>query len=205
MASPSMSALSRPISPSSTGRALGQLVELGRAVEGEEAHTALIGGGDVALLLDGVAVGDPLWPDAERQAEIDLAQAGGVEAGAEARQPRQDLAGRIRLYGIEDAGGRQRLGERHEVMGHQVDIDHEAGRGQLGRLEIAGDARRHAAALGRQLGAVDERQRSLLGATSRAPQGQNGGGFLGNARTGTAARLRSKHRKHPFKTRHPAG
>ena len=147
-----------------TGRALGQLVELAGAVEGEEAHAAREGGGDVALLLDGVAVGDPLRPDAQRQDEIDLAQAGGIEAGAEIGNPRQDLARRIGLHGIEDAGRRQGLGQGHEVMGHQVDIDHEAGRGKLGRLEEAGDPGRHAAALGRQLDIADQREGRFLGA-----------------------------------------
>ena len=49
-------------------------------------------------------------------------------------------------------------------MGHQVDIDHEAGRGKLGRLEEAGDLRRHAAALGRQLGVMNEGEGGFLGA-----------------------------------------
>ena len=92
-------------------------------------------------------------------------------------------------------------------MRHQVDIDHEAGRGKLGRLEEAGDPGRHAAALGRQLDIANQREGRFLGATPTkgAANRENGGGFFGEARTGAAARLRSKHRKHPFKTRHSAG
>src|SRR6185437_9035628 len=73
------------------GRRCGQLVELAVAVEGEEPHALREGVGDVGLLLDGVAEGDALAGHAGGEAEIDLAAAGDVEAGAELGQLGDDL------------------------------------------------------------------------------------------------------------------
>src|SRR3546814_2556253 len=59
-------------------------------------------GGDVALLLDGVAVGDPLGRGAGVQRRLDLGNRGAVEAGAERRKAGQDLRRRIRLHRSEE-------------------------------------------------------------------------------------------------------
>ena len=47
-------------------RHAGELLQLGLAVEGEQAHALLVGPGDVLLLLDGVAEGDAVDGDAGR-------------------------------------------------------------------------------------------------------------------------------------------
>ena len=44
------------------GARAGELLQLGLAVEGEEAHALLVGKGDVLFLLDGVAEGDAVLP-----------------------------------------------------------------------------------------------------------------------------------------------
>ena len=36
------------------------LLDLGFAIDGKQRYAELVGGGDLALLLDGVAVGDPV-------------------------------------------------------------------------------------------------------------------------------------------------
>ncbi len=103
-----------------------ELVELGLAVEGEQPDAAPIGIGDVALLLDGVAVGDARRLDAGGEAEIDLARARDVEIGAEARQPLDQLGRRVGLDGIEDAGDRQRLGQLAVIVLDAVEVDDQA-------------------------------------------------------------------------------
>ena len=89
-------------------RGNGDLFQLRLAVEGVELHAAGVGPGDVGLLLDGVAEGDPLRRDAEREHLGDLAGRGGVEAGALLGQARQDFLRRVGLHGIEHFGERQR-------------------------------------------------------------------------------------------------
>ena len=86
-----------------------------------------VGARDVALLLDGVAVGDAVGRAAGREHHLDLGDRGGVEAGAEPGQQLQHLGRRIGLHGVEHAGVRQRLGEGLVVLAHDVEIDDEAG------------------------------------------------------------------------------
>ena len=89
------------------GGATRQLFELGRAVEGEEPHPRLIGEGDVLLLLDRVAEGQPFGRGAVAEAQRDLGGAGDVEIRALPGQHRDDLGRRVGLHRIIDAGDRQ--------------------------------------------------------------------------------------------------
>jgi hypothetical protein len=82
--------------------------------------------GDVALLLDGVAVADAVSRGARRQRHLDLRDRGGVEAGAELGQQSQYLRGGVRLDGVEHPGVRQGLGEVLVVGAHDVEVDDEA-------------------------------------------------------------------------------
>ncbi len=101
----------------------GDLLDLGLAVDGEEADAELVGPGDVALLLDGVAVADAVRRGAGRERHLDLGDRGGVEAGAERREQRQHLRGRVRLDGVEHPGVRQGLGKVLEIGPDDVEID----------------------------------------------------------------------------------
>ena len=68
------------------GRGAGDLLDLGLAVDREQADAEREGARDVALLLDGVAEGDALGRGAGREHHLDLGDRGGVEAGAERRR-----------------------------------------------------------------------------------------------------------------------
>ena len=59
------------------------LLDLGFAVDGEEAHAKRIGAGDVALLLDRIAEGDAVGRRAGGERLLDLDDRGRVEARAE--------------------------------------------------------------------------------------------------------------------------
>ncbi len=85
------------------------------------------GAGDVALLLDGVAVGDAVGRGAGRQHHLDLGDRGGVEAGAEPGEKLEHLGRRIGLHRVEHAGVRQRLGEGVVVLADDLEIDDQAG------------------------------------------------------------------------------
>ena len=82
--------------------------------------------GDVALLLDGVAVGDALRRGAGRQRHLDLGHGRRVEGRAERGEQRQDLGRRIGLDRIEDAAVGKRAGEGFEIAAHDVEVDDEA-------------------------------------------------------------------------------
>ena len=133
------------------GRHAGELLQLGLAVEGEQAHALLVGPGDVLLLLDGVAEGDAVHGDAGRLHELDLAAARGVELRAGGRQARQDLRRRIGLHGIEDVGRRQELAHAPEVVLDDVEIDHQARRLGLLLSEITKNTLGHRWGVPRQL------------------------------------------------------
>ena len=109
------------------GADAGDLLDLGLAVDREEADAERVGARDVALLLDGVAVGDAVGRGAGREHHLDLGDRGGVEAGAELGQQRQHLRRRVGLHGVEHAGVGQRLGKGRVVVAHDVEIDDEAG------------------------------------------------------------------------------
>ena len=103
------------------------LLDLLAAVDREEADAALEGGGDVALLLDGVAVGDALGGGAGGERHVDLGNARAIEGRAEAREQLQHFRLGIGLDRVEDAAVRQRLGEGEVVLAHDIEVDDEAG------------------------------------------------------------------------------
>ncbi len=82
---------------------------------------------DVALFLDGVAVGDAARACAGREHHLDLGNGGGVEGGAERGEEGQDFRRRIGLHRIEDAAVRHDAGEGFVVAADDVEVDHEAG------------------------------------------------------------------------------
>src|SRR5262245_40321227 len=61
----------------------GDLLDLLAGVDGKKPDTARVGGRDVALLFDGVAVGDAVGRGAGSEGHVDLGDAGAVEGGAE--------------------------------------------------------------------------------------------------------------------------
>src|SRR4029077_14710540 len=85
------------------------------------------GAGDVALLLDGVAIGNAVGHRAGRQHGLDLHDRGSVEAGTEIGEQLQDLRRRVGLHGIIDPRIRQGAGEGTIILGNDVEIDDEAG------------------------------------------------------------------------------
>src|SRR6185437_6668008 len=99
----------------------------------------LIGKGDVALLLDGVAEGDALGRHAAAEAELDLAAARHVEARAEPAQEIDDLASRVGLHRVEHLGERQVRPERLIGLADHVEVDDEARRLRLLLAEKALD------------------------------------------------------------------
>ena len=102
------------------------LLDLGLAVDREQAHAERVGARDVALLLDRVAVGDAVRRGAGGEHHLDLGDRGGVEAGAEAGEQRQHLRRRVRLHGVEHARVGQRLGEGEVVVADDIEVDDEA-------------------------------------------------------------------------------
>ncbi len=109
------------------GGGAGDLFDFLDAVDGEERDAELMGAGNVALLLDGVAVGDAVRRRAGVQRHLDLGDRSGVEGGAEAFEQAQDFRRRVGLDGIEDAAVRQRPGEGAVIVADDVEIDDEAG------------------------------------------------------------------------------
>ena len=99
--------------------------------------------GDLALLLDGVAVGDALGRGAGGQHVFGLADRGDVEARSRCRQQLEDFRRRIGLDGVEHLGVRQRLGEGEIVLADDVEVDHEAGSFVVALLEKFADACGH--------------------------------------------------------------
>ena len=85
----------------------GDLLDLGLAIDREQADAELQRAADAALLLDGVAVGDPVGGGAGGQHHLHLGHRRGVEAGAHLGEQAQHLGGRVRLHGVEHAGVRQ--------------------------------------------------------------------------------------------------
>ena len=109
------------------GRGAGDLLDLGLAVDGEQRDAEPEGGGDLALLLDRVAVGDAVRRGAGGEHRLGLAHRGDVEAGAELDQELEDLRGRVGLDGVVDLAVGQRLGEGIVVVADDIEVDHEAG------------------------------------------------------------------------------
>ena len=114
------------------GRGAADLLDLGLAVDREQADAEREGARDVALLLDGVAEGDAVGRGAGREHHLDLGDRGGVEAGAERGEERQQLRRRIRLHGVEHPAvraapwrrsdsSRARRRDRRRGRGHRPD------------------------------------------------------------------------------------
>ena len=91
-----------------------------------EEGTEGVGARAVALLLDGVAERNAVRRRAGRQCHLDLRYRGGIEARAQLGQQVQHFRRRIGLHRVEDAGFRQRPGERQIVFTNDVEIDDEA-------------------------------------------------------------------------------
>ncbi len=120
-----------------------QLFQLGLGIEGVETDTAGIGTGDVGLLLDRVAVDDARSGCADRQAHLDLVQAGGIEMGTLADQGLQNLAGRIGLHGIGNGRRRQGFADAAVALGDDVEVDDKARRRRALLVEKAFDLGSH--------------------------------------------------------------
>ena len=108
------------------GRRAGDLVHFGLAVDRIEADAEREGAGDIALLLDGVAVRDAVGRGARGQHQLDLGDRGGVEARAELGQQAEHLGRGVGLHGVEHARVGQRLGEGIVVVFDDVEIDDKA-------------------------------------------------------------------------------
>ena len=121
------------------------LLDLGLAIDREQAHAELEGARDVALLLDRVAEGDAVGRGAGGEHHLDLGDRGGVEAGAEQRQRAQDLGRGIGLDGVEHARVGQRPGELGVVAAHDLEVEHHAGPVLAAALQEFADALRHGA------------------------------------------------------------
>src|SRR5690606_25784238 len=76
------------------GRGAGDLVDLLGGIDGEEADAARKGGGNVALLLDRVAIGDAVGRGAGGERHVDLGDAGAIEARAELGEEPEHLGRR---------------------------------------------------------------------------------------------------------------
>src|SRR6202050_3270228 len=119
------------------------LFDLGLAIDGKQRNAELGRGGDLALLLDGVAVGDAVRRGAGGEHRFGFADRGDVEAAAEPGKNLQDLRGRVRLDGVEHFAVRQRLSEALIVLADDVEVEHEAGAVLDAMLEKFADACRH--------------------------------------------------------------
>ena len=110
------------------GRGARDLLDLGLAVDGKQRDAEPEGGGDLALLLDGVAVGDALGRARRRRARPrSRCTEATSKQRAELGQQLEDFRRRIGLDGVEHLGVRQRLGEGQVVLAHDVEVEHQAG------------------------------------------------------------------------------
>ena len=109
------------------GSSARHLLDLGLAVDGEQRDAELERGRDLALLLDGVAVGDAVGRGAGGEHVVRLGHRGDVEATAEPGQELEDFRRRIGLDGVEHLGVRQHLGEVQVVLAHDIEVEDEAG------------------------------------------------------------------------------
>ena len=147
------------------GGGAADLLHLGLAVDREQADAERVGARDVALLLDRVAEGDAVGRGAGREHHLDLGDRGGVEAGAERGEQRQQFGRRVRLHGIEHPAVRQRLGKGLIVVAHDVEVDDEAGAIVVARFAAA--AQKVADALGHWSRSFIQVQGATLGDTER--------------------------------------
>ena len=111
------------------GSGAGDLLDLGGAVDREQANPERERARDVALLLDRVAIGDAVRRRTGGQRHFDFGDRRGVEAGAERGQQRQHFRRRVGLHRVEHAAVRQSLGKGLVVVAHDFEVDDEAGLG----------------------------------------------------------------------------
>ena len=112
------------------------------------------GFGDLALFLDGVAVGDAVRRGAGGEDLMGLGQRGDIEVAAEIGQELEDFRRRIGLHRVEHLGVRQHFGEVLVVLPHDVEIDDEAGSVIGTMLEKFADTCGHATQLPDPAGGV---------------------------------------------------
>jgi hypothetical protein len=102
--------------------------------------------GNVAFLLDRVAVGDPVRRRTCVERHLDFRNRGAVEARTERGEQLQDFRRRVCLDGIVDRAVGQGVAERVEVVAHDIEVDDEAGAfGASGLDEIENTSGRHLA------------------------------------------------------------
>ena len=101
----------------------GDLFHFFRAINGVEADTERIGAGDVAFLLDGVAIGNAVRGCTGGQNHLDFGNGGRVEARSELCEQGQNFGGRICLHGVVHAAFRQSAGQALEVLTHHFQIN----------------------------------------------------------------------------------
>ena len=111
------------------GGGTGDLLDLGGAVDREQANAEREGARDVALLLDRIAIGDAVRRRTRSQRHLDLGDGGGVEAGAHRGEQVQHFRRGIGLHRVEHAAVGQRPGEGRIVVAHDFEVDDEAGLG----------------------------------------------------------------------------
>src|SRR6202034_2994063 len=126
-----------------TGGGACNLFDLGLAIDSKHRDAALVGVTDLALFLDGVAVGDTVGGSAGSQHLMGLVERGHIEAATEFDQKLQNFGRRVRLDGVVDPGVRQCLGEAKIILADDIKIDNEAGAVFSTLLEEFADACGH--------------------------------------------------------------
>ena len=120
-------------------------------VDRVETHTERVGARDVALLLDGVAIGDAVrgWRRPRAPSRSTGIEAVSKHEARSKRKQRRHFGRRIGLHGVEHARVGQRLGEVQIVLADHVEIDDEARpvvlMGRLAGTQKITDARSHMA------------------------------------------------------------
>ena len=124
----------------------GDLLDLGLAIDREQAHAETQRAADAALLLDGVAEGDAVGGGAGGERHLGLGHRRGVEAGAEIGEQPQHLGRGVRLHGVEHARVGERPCEADVVLAHDVEVeDHD---GAVVAAEVAAGTQEVADAVG---------------------------------------------------------
>ena len=96
------------------------------AIHREHRNAKLMRPGNVALFLDGVAIGDPLRRGPGGQRHLDFGNACRIKAGAEARQKLQHFRGRVCLHRIKNARVRHGPRKGLVIVGNDLKVDDEA-------------------------------------------------------------------------------
>jgi hypothetical protein len=124
-------------------RRAGDLFDFGLAVDRKQANAEFKGARDIALLLDGVAIGDAVGRAAGRDHHLDLGDRSGVEAGAHRGEQGQHLRRRVCLHRVEHAAVRQRLGKGLVIVAHDIEVHDEDGAVLLAVAQELADAIGH--------------------------------------------------------------